>query len=320
MSEPQDDVCPLCGARRADDGTPACVCARLASDAHRSARTAEAAAAEDFDPVRIRPFVVLGDSQGQGEGREVGDEAGAPGDGTGPPGPVRPVPWPAEGPGGPPSARDTARRTADGSEDAGPGERTPPRRPGRRVRLLLLAGVLAAAVTAAVLTGFLLYDGPAREGVRPQGVRAPVPEETSGSPAATMTGTPSTAASRTPRPSPSASRTHAPPSTTPAAPSRSAVPAPAPSADTTATASPRPGATDSAPSVLRLGDTGPEVAELQSRLRQSGFYTGADSGTYDRQVETAVRSYQLARVVLQDESGVYGAATRAALEAETDEP
>ncbi|MEU5767382.1 peptidoglycan-binding domain-containing protein [Streptomyces asoensis] len=314
MSEPQGDVCPLCGARRADDGTPACVCARLASDAHRSARTAEAAAAEDFDPVRIRPFVVLGDSNGEGERGGGGD--GVPGDGNALSGPARPVPTPSEGPGGPPSAQDTA---ADSGE-AGSGEPPPRRGPARRVRLLLLAGVLVAAVTAAVLTGFLLYDAPAREGVRPQGVRAPVPEETSGSPAATRTGTPSTAASRTPRPSPSASRTHAPPSTAPAVPSRSAVPAPAPSADASATTSPGPGATESAPSVLRLGDTGPEVAELQSRLRQSGFYTGPDSGTYDRQVETAVRSYQLARVVLQDESGVYGAATRAALEAETDEP
>jgi hypothetical protein len=37
-------------------------------------------------------------------------------------------------------------------------------------------------------------------------------------------------------------------------------------------------------------------------------------------VESAVRGYQLTRVILKDESGVYGVATRASLEAETTEP
>ncbi|MGI5451718.1 hypothetical protein ACQEWB_00720 [Streptomyces sp. CA-249302] len=70
MSEPTGPVCPECGKSRAADGTPSCSCGRRASDAHRAARTAEAAAAEDFDPVRIRPFVEVGDEAGQLDGSD----------------------------------------------------------------------------------------------------------------------------------------------------------------------------------------------------------------------------------------------------------
>lgn len=71
MSEPNDPVCPECGTPRAPDGTPDCSCARRASDARRDARAAERAAAEDFDPVRIRPFVELdNDATTDGEGAE----------------------------------------------------------------------------------------------------------------------------------------------------------------------------------------------------------------------------------------------------------
>ncbi|MDX3802681.1 peptidoglycan-binding domain-containing protein, partial [Streptomyces sp. AK04-3B] len=100
----------------------------------------------------------------------------------------------------------------------------------------------------------------------------------------------------------------------------SAAPPPAPSRRATGSASPRPAPTVSAPPVLRFGDAGPEVAELQARLRQIGYQGGRTEGVYDREVEDSVRSYQLTRAVLEDESGVYGVATRAALEAETDEP
>ncbi|MER6113357.1 peptidoglycan-binding domain-containing protein [Streptomyces hirsutus] len=62
------------------------------------------------------------------------------------------------------------------------------------------------------------------------------------------------------------------------------------------------------------------MVELQLRLRQVGFYDGDADGNYDRDVENAVRGYQLTRVILQDESGVYGVATRASLESQTKEP
>ena len=66
MNEAKGHICPQCGAPRAADGSPSCACTQRASDALRDARTAEAAAAEDFDPLRIRPYVELdGTSQEQ---------------------------------------------------------------------------------------------------------------------------------------------------------------------------------------------------------------------------------------------------------------
>ncbi|GHD98301.1 hypothetical protein GCM10010339_04930 [Streptomyces alanosinicus] len=72
--------------------------------------------------------------------------------------------------------------------------------------------------------------------------------------------------------------------------------------------------------VLRRGDHGPQVAELQLRLWQLDLYDGRVDGVYTRTVEDAVRSYQLARGIGDDTLGVYGAATRASLESETSEP
>jgi peptidoglycan hydrolase-like protein with peptidoglycan-binding domain len=81
-----------------------------------------------------------------------------------------------------------------------------------------------------------------------------------------------------------------------------------------------PSVSDGKDPILRFGDKGPEVVELQLRLRQIGYYSGDADGDYDRDVESAVRGYQLTRVILKDEPGVYGVATRASLEAETKEP
>ncbi|WP_338496642.1 peptidoglycan-binding domain-containing protein [Streptomyces sp. SJL17-4] len=62
-------VCPECGVQR-----PGCACAR-----------AELAAAEDFDPLRIRPYVTL-DAPESGAGAVSGPEAGSGGAGSGGPG------------------------------------------------------------------------------------------------------------------------------------------------------------------------------------------------------------------------------------------
>ncbi|MYS25958.1 peptidoglycan-binding protein, partial [Streptomyces sp. SID7804] len=59
MEQPNGNPCPECGAPRNGDNTPSCGCTRRAADALRDTRTAEAAAAEDFDPLRIRPYVDL---------------------------------------------------------------------------------------------------------------------------------------------------------------------------------------------------------------------------------------------------------------------
>jgi hypothetical protein len=71
--------CPECGALRAADNTPSCGCAQRASEALRDTREAEAAAAGDFDPLRIRPYVELGEGPGAAPGgpRE-GGAAGKP--------------------------------------------------------------------------------------------------------------------------------------------------------------------------------------------------------------------------------------------------
>ncbi|MFI7297927.1 peptidoglycan-binding protein [Streptomyces sp. NPDC050121] len=307
MSEPQGGVCPLCGAPRAADGTPGCACARLASDAHRTARTTEAAVAEDFDPVRIRPFVMLGDDDQDPQHNDAGPETTAAPTVTTSPEPVEP----------PPSeeSEESEESAEGGGSEARPNASDAPRPNRRRLQLLALAGALAAAVTAAVLAAVLLYKAPERDGSSAEGVRAPVPEVTSG--AASPAGPSSAQASRTQPSSPTASGSPTPSSPTPEAPTRSAVP---PSAPSTGTASASPSATVSTPLVLRLGDSGPQVVELQLRLRQIGYYGGEADGEYSRQVESAVRTYQLTRAAFQDESGVYGPATRASLEAETDEP
>ncbi|GAA3305358.1 hypothetical protein GCM10020295_58890 [Streptomyces cinereospinus] len=72
--------------------------------------------------------------------------------------------------------------------------------------------------------------------------------------------------------------------------------------------------------VLGRGDFGPEVTELQLRLRQLYLYNDDPDGRYTRQVEYAVRNYQWARGVRGDELGVYGPETREKLESETSRP
>jgi peptidoglycan hydrolase-like protein with peptidoglycan-binding domain len=151
-----------------------------------------------------------------------------------------------------------------------------------------------------------------------------VPEQ---SPAGTASAPASRSASPTPPatgttsgtgPSPSAA-----PSGTSATPSRPATPTQAPTT-ARATGSVGPptdtGQDKRGAQVLRPGDQGPEVTELQLRLTQLALYIGTPDGTYDNRVEEAVRRYQGARGITADEQGVYGPATRTGLESETAEP
>jgi peptidoglycan hydrolase-like protein with peptidoglycan-binding domain len=86
----------------------------------------------------------------------------------------------------------------------------------------------------------------------------------------------------------------------------------------TVSGTPRP--TPAVAPVLRRGDTGPEVTELQLRLRQLNLYVDPIDSTFTRPVEDAVRTYQLARGILSDPLGAYGPATRKTLESETTPP
>lgn len=304
MSEPPVLVCPECGAPRAADGTPSCSCAHRASEAHLESRTAEAAAAEDFDPVRIRPFVEVGD--------EPADPAADP---------ERPDTT-SELAGSPMAVTDAG---AAGPQLLGepPAELPPGDDPNRRRRrkvLVVGAGAAAAVlVTGGFVSGIFTYDGPSRDGSVAGGVRAGVPEESapsnSPSAAASSATATSTESSQPPSSSPSAESSDS------AGPTDTATPTGAPSsAAATATAAPGPTVSNGRPPVLGYGDQGPEVVELQLRLKQIGYYDGEADGDFDQQVESAVRTYQVTRLVLQDEPGVYGTATRASLESETTEP
>ncbi|MEU3843397.1 peptidoglycan-binding protein [Streptomyces sp. NPDC028635] len=83
---------------------------------------------------------------------------------------------------------------------------------------------------------------------------------------------------------------------------------------------PGDGDRDADAEVLRRGDRGPAVTELQLRLRQLYLYNGEANGNFSAQVEDALRNYQWARGVTDDGLGVYGAQTRAMLESETESP
>ncbi|WP_256096339.1 peptidoglycan-binding protein [Streptomyces sp. LUP30] len=407
--------CPECGALRAADNTPSCACAQRASEALRDTRTAEAAAAEDFDPLRIRPYVELEDSgpgpasgpaasPGPGSGPEAGagpasgpadsgsaagDEAGSRGGGTGgirggdSPGargggsggvrgggagwsgagaasaadvtmPLRPVPgdatvplrtvahggpapdttaWPA--PLGPPASEPEAGdlslfETVNVGAAHPDGEE--PRVSHRRRTLLVAtaAAVVGVVAAAGFATGLFSYEKPTRERAAPQDVRAAVPdtstEAASGSPSASRSASPS-AAEASPSPSESASPSPSPSasSASPSASPSAEAPSPTPTARASASLAPGKGAEGgpAAPAdvvALRRGDKGAEVTELQLRLRQLHLYNGQADGTFSGEVEDAVRNYQWSRATTSDGLGVYGPATRTALESETEEP
>ncbi|KUO04217.1 peptidoglycan-binding protein [Streptomyces caeruleatus] len=305
-------ACPECGTPRAPDNTPSCGCGQRVSEALRDARTAEAAAAEDFDPLRIRPYVEL-------EADGDNGAAALPADATMPLRPIPPAPAPA------PSTRDLSLFEPD--PDAGaPGTAATGHRRTRTV-LLGAGGALVAVIAAAGLaSGLFTYETPSRDTALPDDVRASVPapstSEASQPPAPTRTRSAPPPAFPTPTrstsPSPSPSRS-------------SASPAPSPSTEPTNTSAPSPtdaagaqeesaAARDPAPPTLRRGDRGSEVVELELRLTQLGLYTREAGGSYNEGVEDAVSRYQWARGVQPEEYGVYDLATRERLESETQEP
>ncbi|MEF9903516.1 peptidoglycan-binding protein [Streptomyces sp. P9-A2] len=61
MDDSTGTPCPECGASGNRDNTPSCACTPRASGTLRDARTAQVAEAEDFTPLRIRPYVELND-------------------------------------------------------------------------------------------------------------------------------------------------------------------------------------------------------------------------------------------------------------------
>ncbi|MDH6519392.1 hypothetical protein M2163_003624 [Streptomyces sp. SAI-135] len=312
MADSSGHLCPECGAPRGADHTPSCGCTQRASDALREARTAEAAAAEDFDPLRIRPYVEL-------------DGETAPVPRVPAPDATMPLRAPAP-PSGAPSPTDLSLFESEEDRSAhGPDPR--PRRTRRRTVLLASSGAVVAVVAAAgFASGLFAYEPPSRDEAGPQDVRPAVPDVTTTVPSAS----PSTA---TPSPRPSSAHPSATASASPSAspsPSRSsASPGPsfttAPPASPTASAATKPAAgadsaQEAAPPVLRRGSDGPEVVELELRLTQVGLYGRKPSGHYNEGVEDAVAMYQWQRGLQGTERGVYDLLTRERLESETREP
>ncbi|MFF7184283.1 peptidoglycan-binding protein [Streptomyces sp. NPDC008222] len=373
MSGSNERACPECEAPRRPDGTPSCGCTQRASDALRDARTAQAAAAGDFDPLLIRPYVELGAAgpgpegpaaaaAGGSSGAEAAEDAGAstpdgtlrrpavPERGAGSVDERAPMAAAAEGTvrgagsaaggtdetvrlgkvphlphgGTAPVSDETVRLGAVPDPEASQ-HGTPPRR-RRRAVLLAAGGAVTVAVAAAALVGGpFSYHPPHRDGALPDGIRASVPED---SPQGGTSAPPPTASAPAPAtrttepPSTSLAPSPSPPSSPSAPPSASPCPSGTTTAQTTTTASPSQGGAGQQyqTQVLRPGDEGPGVKELQLRLRQLNLYVGPADGVYGDQVEYAVRTYQIARGVTQDDPGVYGPRTRAKLESETDRP
>lgn len=241
---------------------------------------------------------------------------------AGPMPPAAPTPVPGSAPGSAPAGGGVAEAKPDPVQ---------PRRKRPFVALGVAAAVVAMIGTASVLGGVFDGDEAARQ--------ESLPETTTSVPDATADATdapasPSASASASATASPSASATSASPSASaPASPSATEVsaaptasagmPSPTPSNPTSAPpVDASPSATTAPPAVavaatLQRGDYGPEVAELQTRLRQAHLFYGSIDSNYTDRVEMAVSAYQSIHRIQGDPSGVYGPHTRSALEAAT---
>lgn len=298
-------LCPECGTPRDAYGRSGAGC-----DCPERAATA---AAEDFDPLRVRPYVALEDPNdavpsippppSPPPSRDAAPSIPAPpplygGDGSRGGDPAETMQLSL------PGLRTTgATRPADGPERTG----------GRKTfAMVALAAAAVAVIGTASFAGGLfggddgggeatadLNSGPATASVEPDP-----------SASATKSASGSGSASASASASASKSATSGPPSTAvkPPAPSRATSKAPAPGGA---------GTTEETAPGLRRGDSGPEVQELQRRLSEVWLYNDGYDGQYGERVETAVRIYQSYKNIEGDPSGVYGPNTRRALEAET---
>ncbi|MEV5975931.1 peptidoglycan-binding domain-containing protein [Streptomyces sp. NPDC052114] len=311
QDRPDPRLCPQCGVPRGDGKAPACGCARRAADDARRTRSVEAAAAEDFNPLRIRPYVSLPDP----------DAAAPPGHPAPPPPP--PAPPPTRGADAADAGLFTGEpgdgdRAGDRDEDADSGayERSARR---RRYALLAGAGAVAALTAAAVFATGLLSsaaDGTRRDHALPDTPTSAFADPTKPAPPS---------AKRSPSPSRTASAPAAPsaapsPSFSPTRPTRSRSTPPPTARATGSVGTPSAPPERAAGVTLREGDKGARVEELQGRLAQLYLYVGERDGTYTREVADAVTRYQWARGLTEDRPGEYGRTTRRSLESETTEP
>ncbi|MFF7411515.1 peptidoglycan-binding protein [Streptomyces lydicus] len=216
-----------------------------------------------------------------------------------------------------PTARTSAAATASA-----------PARRRRGLPAVLVAAGTAVAATA-VMIGTDVLSGGRQDRAAPPDGGAPSPTATAPSsdePAPTDSGSPSPHATPS-SPAPDATHFGVPKATVklhrtaeprPPAPTRAAgtvIDSPSGPGPSTA-----PAPAPTGPIVLREGSSGPEVAELQERLRQLALYADPADGRYDADVRAAVSRYQQSYGVQGDPDGVYGTRTRASLEARTQLP
>lgn len=199
----------------------------------------------------------------------------------------------------------------------GPHPSTPPR---RRTRALPVTAAAATVIGAAVLVlkafsgsgapETTLLDAKPSSPLSSLTQVAPPPPSASTSLPPSPTPSPSRSTSPSPSPSPSASASRSPsPSATPSRSAKpSATPSPTPSRSSSPTSRPP------AKPTLRYGDSGPEVEKLQRLLAAQGIYRGRYDGRYGARTESAVSTFQAYNGIYEDPWGVYGPATRRALE------
>ncbi|MCX4647764.1 peptidoglycan-binding protein [Streptomyces sp. NBC_01446] len=273
--------CPLCGSEPIADQQPACGCATSAP-------------AVPSNPVfgQVTP---PGQSAGTVAQEDLRLFEGPVGDG--------------------PAVDGMSVRTSE-HVVAGRGRRSPARLRRQRVIVGTAAlGVGAAAVIAVASGAFSSGNAPSRTVSATDDSAVPAPSgSVSSRSAAPSPGNGGAHATGSPGPSSSAaSGTASASATAPASASvksSSATPsAPAPTVSSAA----RPG---SGTRVLSPGSHGGQVKDLQRRLTQLNLYTGPADGRYSTDVADAVHRYQVARGIDED-AGVYGPETRAALESET---
>ncbi|MFI6942999.1 peptidoglycan-binding protein [Streptomyces sp. NPDC050418] len=326
-------MCPECGIPNDSYGTPRCDCASRAAENLHETRQAGAATEGEYDPLRIRPYVARPD-EGRGGPPDAADTARLPVAFH----PAQPPAVPAaprqadvalfvadadgmaatdgaaEGPrtGEGPVGRDWEVTIPDISPDPASRQAHRARRRAgrsRRTALLATAGAVLAVVAVAALTG--LFSG------EPEGGKALPDSGPSRSAVASTSAEPTSAGpSESASPSPSASRSGSPSAsrTTSAPPKKTVSPPPSPK---TSTASTKP----EAPSdglVLRVGDSGSRVRDLQYRLAEVRLYRGPGHGKFDEETRQAVVQFQIWYGVQGDQQGEYGPATRDRLERETD--
>ncbi|MFE6684626.1 peptidoglycan-binding protein [Streptomyces sp. NPDC057729] len=347
-----------CGERGTQRGDELRRAAEQQRVAERSAADrAEIAAAEDFDPLRIRPYVTLGvdETPATDDEPQRQDSHSRP---AGDPATTMPLLLGRQTAGPPQDAVETAEAggataalpslapnsaqypappfapppAAGAASASGPAPAAPfapdadPVRPRRRRPFAALAvgtAVIAAVGTAAFAGG--LFDGSDNGDADRE---TALPTTVASIPGASVPAKESAPAPASPPPSGTVSASPSVPAS--ASPSASASPPPSASATSQPATTPPPASTPPASRpapvappappagpTLRPGDQGPEVAELQRRLEEIWLFHGRDDGDYTGQVEHAVTVYQSYKAIEGDQPGVYGPRTRRALEAET---